>query len=462
MDDKKQLKIREMTNEERGIWESIERHAWIPWVSMKEVAEKKEQPVIKRGEGVFLEDIHGKRYLDASSGPVAVNYGYGTSKIVDAVKEQLDNLHFLHYRIAFTDKVADLVKKIADLTPGTLNRIHLNVTGTDAVEGALKIARSYFPNPSKNKVVSLYGGYHGLSYGTLSVSGFAFFKEPFARNTPPGTLQIHPPYCYRCAYGLEHPGCGMMCARMLDETVKAEGPGSVAAFIAEPIMGVAGVITPPDEYWPLVRNICDRHNILLIADEVMTGWGRTGRLFTCQYWDVEPDMLTMAKGLSGVYQGISAVAIKDKIFERFADEKFFHSHTQSSSPISAAAAIAAIEMIEERDLVKRAATMGGYLRKKLEKLMAESPLVGEIRGKGLFQAAELVADRASKKRLSEAVPNFSDVLHAKFQERGVIIRLGGYNSDTLYFSPPLIVEESEIDTMVDVTREVLGEIHSAL
>lgn len=451
-------KGKNVPGDESNVWESIERHAWIPWVSMKQVAEKREQPIIRAGRGIYLEDVHGKKYIDASSGPVAVNYGYGATEIADAVKEQLSKLHFLHYRIAFTQPVADLVRKIASYTPGNLNRIHLNVTGTDAVEGALKIARTYFDNPKKNKIVSLYGGYHGLSYGTLSVLGFSFFKEPYMFNTPTGSVQVQPPYCYRCAYGLEYPRCKMMCARMVEETIKAEGPNTVAAFIAEPIMGVGGVITPPDEFLPMVREICTRHNVLMICDEIMTGWGRTGKRFACQHWNVEPDMLTMAKGLSGVYQAISGLAVQDKIFEKFKDEKLFHSHTESCSPIACAAALASLRYLDEHNLVEKVAENGAYLRGKLEELKGGSKIVGEVRGKGLFQAMELVADRESKSRFSSRNAGFPDLLHSKFQDRGVIIRIGGYSSDTLYFTPPLVVEKQEIDELCRITSEVLREV----
>ncbi|UCE55957.1 MAG: aspartate aminotransferase family protein [Desulfobacterales bacterium] len=444
--------------EVESIWDAIEKNAWIPWVSMAEVAKKREQPIITKGEGIYLEDVHGNQYLDASSGPVAVNYGYGNTRIADALKDQLSKLHFLHYRIAFTQVVADVFRKIAELTPGSLNRIHLNITGSDAVEGAIKIARGYYDDPEKNKILSLYGSYHGLSYGTLSITGFTSFKDPFRLNIPSGGLHVPPPYCYRCPYGLVYPGCDIMCAQMIDEAIKGEGANAIAAFIGEPIMGVGGVITPPKEYWPLVKEICDKHDVLLILDEVMTGWGRTGKLFACEHWNVEPDMMTMAKGLSGVYQGISAIAVQEKIFDKFKDQKFYHSHTQSCSPLSCAAALAAISFIEDENLVAKVAEKGKYLRKKLEELREDSAAVGDIRGKGLFQGMELVSDREQKLRFSSKDPAFTGILEKKFLERGMIIRIGGYNSDTLYFTPPLIIENDEIDQMCEITWEVLKEI----
>ena len=444
--------------EEETIWDAVENHAWIPWVSMAEVAKKREQPIIRKGKGIYLEDIHGNQYLDASSGPVAVNYGYGNEKIVNALKDQLSKLHFLHYRIGLTAVVAGLFKKIAHLTPGNLNRIHLNVTGSGAVEGAIKIVRGYYEDPQKNKIISLYGSYHGLSYGTLIATGFPSYKDPFRLNIPSGGLHVPPPYCYRCPYGLEYPGCDIMCAQMIDETIKGEGSNTIAAFIGETIMGVGGVITPPKEYWPMVREICDKHDVLLILDEIMAGWGRTGRLFACEHWNVEPDLMTMAKGLSGVYQGISAIAVQEKIFEKFKDQKLYHSHTQSCSPLSCAAALAAISLLEDENLVEKAAEKGNYLRKQLEKLKDNSPLVGDIRGKGLFQGIELVCDRDKKLRFSSPDPGLTSTLEKKFLEKRMIIRIGGYNSDTLYFSPPLIIKNDEIDKMCEIAAEVLREI----
>jgi adenosylmethionine-8-amino-7-oxononanoate aminotransferase len=439
------------------VWDAVEKNAWIPWVSMVDVARKREQPIIRKGAGIYLEDIQGNQYLDASSGPVAVNYGYGNEKIVNALKAQLSQLHFLHYRIGFTEVVADLFRKIAECTPGNLNRIHLNVTGADAVEGAIKIARGYFEDPDKQKIISLYGSYHGLSYGTLIATGLASFKDPFRRSIPPGGLHVPPPYCYRCPYGLTYPGCDVMCAQMIEETIKDEGPNTIAAFIGETIMGVGGIITPPDEYWPMVREICDRHDVLLIIDEVMAGWGRTGKLFACEHWKVEPDLMTMAKGLSGVYQSISAIAVQDKIFEKFKDQKLYHSHTQSCSPLSCAAALAAIGFIEEENLVEKVAEKGNYLRGKLEELAEASSLVGEVRGKGLFQGVELVSDKTQKLKLSASDPGLTQALDQKFIEKGMFIRIGGYNSDTLYFTPPLIIKKDEIDKMCRIAVEVLRE-----
>ncbi|MBW2123102.1 MAG: aspartate aminotransferase family protein [Deltaproteobacteria bacterium] len=447
-----------LLNEIEDTWNAIEKHAWIPWVSMAEVARKRQQPIIRKGEGVYLEDLQGKRYLDASSGPVAVNYGYGNTKIAAALKDQLSRLHFLHYRVALAEVVADLCRKIAQYTPGNLNRVHLNVTGSDAVEGALKIARAYFDDTSKNKVISLYGSYHGLSYGTLSVTGFSSFKDPFRLNVAPGGIHVPPPYCYRCPYGLAYPTCGLMCAKMIDRTIEAEGPDVIAAFIGEPIMGVGGVITPPKDYWPMVREICDKHDVLLIIDEVMSGWARTGKLFACEHWDIEPDMITMAKGLSGVYQSISAIAVHDRIFEKLRDKKLYHSHTQSCSPLACAAALAAIDLIENENLAERAAEKGRYLRERLEELKEDSPLIGDVRGKGLFQGIELVSDRDRKLRFTSRNPELRETLDRAFLERGMIIRLGGYDSDTLYFTPPLIIENHEIDRICEITREVLGEL----
>jgi adenosylmethionine-8-amino-7-oxononanoate aminotransferase len=444
--------------EVESIWDAIEKNAWIPWVSMVEVARKREQPIIRKGEGIYLEDIHGNQYLDASSGPVAVNYGYGNEKIANALKDQLSKLHFLHYRIGFAEVVADLFKKIAELTPGNLNRIHLNVTGSDAVEGAIKIARGYFEDPKKSKIISLYGSYHGLSYGTLIATGFPSFKDPFRLSIPPGGIHIPPPYCYRCPYGLAYPGCDIICAQMIDEIIKGEGPNTIAAFMGEPIMGVGGIITPPKEYWPMAREICNKHDVLLIIDEVMAGWGRTGKLFACEHWHVEPDLMTMAKGLSGVYQSISAIAVQDKIFEKFKDQKLYHSHTQSCSPLACAAALAAISFIEDESLVEKVEEKGNYLSQKLQELKEASPLVGEVRGKGLFQGVELVSDRDQKLRFSAPDSGLTSTLEKKFLEKRMLIRIGGYNSDTLYFTPPLIIKNEEIDKMCAIAAEVLKDI----
>jgi adenosylmethionine-8-amino-7-oxononanoate aminotransferase len=437
------------------VWDIIENHCLIPFTRMEEFLKEKDRPIIEGANGIYLEDTEGNQYIDALGGIYCVNVGYGNRRVIEAIKEQVEKLPVLYYGTGINEPMVKLCQTLGKLAPGDLNRVRLDITGSDANEISIKIARAYFQEEGKNLVISLWGSYHGNTYGTLGMTGQQRYKESHVRNIAPGAIHIPPPNCYRCAYGLAYPKCNILCARMLEYTIEHYDASNVAAFIGEPVVG-ASIIVPPDEYWPMVRDICKKHNVLLILDEIVTGLGRTGKLFGCNHWNIEPDIMTLAKGLSSLYQPVSAVLIQDYIFEKLKRmESIRHSHTAVLHPVGCAAALANVNEVVEKDLARNAREMGDYLRERLDGMGEESPHVGDVRGRGLQQGVELVIDKSAKSRYPSEIRN---IIQKSCREKGMIIRVAGYGCDTVFFTPPLIITKQEIDGICKIFSEVLGEI----
>ena len=440
------------------VWEIIEKYSWIPFTNMDKFIEDRDYLTIIKGEGIYLEDIDGNRYIDALGGIYCANLGYNNKEVVKAIKEQADTLPFVYYGTGVNEPMLNLCETLGKLSPGTLNRVRLELTGSDANKVAIKIARAYFREKSKNTVISLWGSYHGNTLGTLGMTGQEYYKEFHHRNICNGNLLLPPPNCYRCSYGLTYPHCNILCAKMLETVIQNHGISNVAAFIAEPILG-ASIIVPPDEYWTIIKETCQRYDVLLIMDEIVTGFGRTGKLFGCDHWKIEPDIMTLAKGLSSLYQPISAVIIQDYIFDKLMhEEDIRHSHTGILHPIGCAASLASINEIIKRDLAGNAKKIGNYLRQKLEETCKTSPYVGEIRGKGLHQGIELVKDKITKSRFSRETIN---EIEKKFRKKGIITKIKGYMCDVIFITPPLIITKDEIDIIINVILEVLNEINKS-
>src|SRR5690349_9690706 len=367
-----------------------------------QMAEWSKQPlVMAKADGVCYWDVHGKRYLDALSGIYVVSVGHNNRRVIAAIRRQLDTLHFSP-SIHGTNPVAvQLANLLAELAPGDLSAVKFQCGGSEVTEAAIKLARQYHRltgSPGKYKVISRYLSWHGSTLGALSASGLKGRKsvnEPMA----PGFLHVFPPTCYRCPFGKNHPDCGITCATLVGDVIEMEDPDTVAAVIVEPIGHTGGIIDPPAEYLPILRAACDRHNVLLIFDEIITGIGRTGRLFAAETFGVVPDVLCTAKGLSGGYAPLSAMICRRPIADAFwgpaeSNPGFVEGHTFEGNPISCAAGIAVL-----RDLLANARAQGARLRAGFEALARKYPVIGDVRGKGLFQAIEFVADRATKARL---------------------------------------------------------------
>src|SRR5262245_44473631 len=341
-----------------------------------QMAEWSKQPlVMAKADGVYYWDVAGKRYLDALSGIYVASVGHNNRRVIDAVRRQLDTLTFSPSMHGSNPVAVQLANVLAELAPGDLSAVKFQCGGSEVTEAAIKLARQYHKltgSPGKYKVISRYLAWHGATLGALSASGLKSRKtvnEPLA----PGFLHVFPPSCYRCPFGKSYPQCGITCATLVGDVIDMEDPDTVAAVIVEPIGHTGGIIDPPEEYLPILREVCDRHNVLLIFDEIITGIGRTGRMFAAETFGVLPDLLCLGKGLSGGYAPLSALLCRDPIARAFwgdlpENPGFVEGHTYEGNPISCAAGIAALREILDRDLCANARRMGSRLRAGLERL----------------------------------------------------------------------------------------------
>src|SRR5437867_741213 len=353
--------------------ESFLRHIFV----RDQMAEWSKTPlVMAKADGVHYWDVHGKRYLDALSGIYVVSVGHNNRRVIEAIRRQLDVLHFSPVMHGTNAPAVQLANLLGDIAPGDLSCVKFQCGGSEVTEAAIKLARQYHKltgSPGKYKVISRYLSWHGSTMGSLSASGLKSRKtvnEPLA----PGFLHVFPPTCYRCPFGKQYPDCGITCATIINDVIDMEDPATVAAIIVEPIGHTGGIIDPPDEYLPLLREICDRHNILLIFDEIITGVGRTGNMFAADTFGVVPDVLCIGKGLSGGYVPLSAMLCRRPIADVFwgpaaANPGFVEGHTFEGNPVSCAAGLAVLREILERDLCGNARVQGGRLRERREGTM---------------------------------------------------------------------------------------------
>ena len=427
-----------------------------------QMAEWSKQPlVMARADGVFYWDVEDKRYLDAISGIYVVSVGHNNRRVIEAIKRQLDVLTFSPPMHGTNPLAVQLANLLAELAPGDLSTVKFQCGGAEVVEAAIKLARQYHRltgSPGKYKVISRYQSWHGSTLGALSASGLKSRRtvnEPMA----PGFIHVFPPTCYRCPFGKTYPDCGITCATIVGDVIEMEDPSTVAAILVEPIGHTGGVIDPPEEYLPILREICDRYNILLIFDEIITGIGRTGRMFAAETFGVTPDVLLVAKGLSGGYAPLSAMICRRPIADAFwgpiaENPGFVEGHTFEGNPISCAAGIAVLREILERDLLANARARGHRLRDRFEGLARKYPVIGDIRGKGLFQAIEFVSDRATRRRFPDAV-SLGVKVGRRALAHGLLCR---FDPHWIAFGPPLIVTDEQIDEMVAILDRSLGEV----
>jgi adenosylmethionine-8-amino-7-oxononanoate aminotransferase len=418
--------------------------------------------ILVEGKGCRVKDINGKTYIDSRSGYTGVNAGFSREEIADAISAQLHKFNFASAGFT-TIPAIRLSAKLASLAPGTLSRVFLVTGGSEANETAIKIAKSYHRrtgHPKRYKVISRWGSYHGHMAGTMGLGSSTLPVRDF-EPLAPGSLHVSPVYCYRCDFGLKYPDCDLQCVKEIKRLIEYEGPESVAAFLSEPISAASGGTVPPPEYWPMVRSICDEYGILLIADEVINGFGRTGKMFACEHWDYVPDILCLAKGITSLHLPVGATVVKSEIAEKFIGEgvePFPHVVTFGAIPACCAAALANIEIIEREKLVENAANMGEYLHDKLESLR-KHPIVGDIRGIGLMQFVEVVRDKRTKERFRKE-DNFTARYVAKCLEKGLISAI--YADIAISVTPPLVVTKSDIDEVVSIIDEVIGELEKEL
>jgi taurine--2-oxoglutarate transaminase len=349
---------------------------------------------LERAEGVYLWDTDGKRYLDFSSQLMNVNIGHSHPAVIQAIREQADKLLYAAPSFA-TQPRGELGRALAEVTPGGLTKTFFVLGGAEATENAIKIARMY---TGRSKIVTRYRSYHGATYGAVSAGGDP--RRLAVEPGIPGIVRVFDPYCYRCVFGQEPDSCARECIFHIEQVIQFEGPESVAALLIEGVTGTSGIFVPPDDYWPRLREICDRYGVLLIADEVMSGFGRTGEWFAVDNWDVVPDIMTMAKGLTSGYLPLGAVTVSKRIGEFFEENTFWGGLTYSGHPMSCAAGLATLQVYEDDLLLANTKSMEKIISAGLADLQDRHACVGEIRGMGLFWVIELVKDRETREGLT--------------------------------------------------------------
>ncbi|MEH7492405.1 aspartate aminotransferase family protein [Neobacillus niacini] len=419
-------------------------------------------PMIDYGKGVYLYDRDGKKYLDGASGAVTANIGHGVSEIIEAMQEQAKKISFV-YRSQFTSEAAEkLAEKISALTPGDLNWCFFVNSGSEAVETAMKMAIQYWQEKgiqTKTKVLSRWVSYHGITLGALSLSGHTGRRARFVPLLEDFPV-INPPYCYRCPYSLRAPSCGFLCAQELEQVIKRIGAEHIAAFIAEPVVGAAGgAIAAPKDYFKVIKKICDDNDILFIADEVMTGFGRTGSMLAMEQYGVIPDIVALGKGMGAGYAPIAAALASEKVIEPIlAGTKVVMSgHTLSANPQSCAVSLAVLEYLEKNNIVSGVESKGDYLMNLLLPLKNQYSFIGDIRGKGLLLGIEFVEDAANKTPFPRNA-HITQTMIALAKEKGLLVYpagsgIDGVNGDSIIVSPPLTITKSEIEELVSLLAE---------
>ncbi|MCY2965216.1 MAG: aspartate aminotransferase family protein [Planctomycetota bacterium] len=417
--------------------------------------------VMERADGVYYWDINGKKYFDGIAGIYTVAVGHNNRRVIDAIRQQLDVLHFSPPMHGTNPVAVQLANLLAEVAPPGLSAVKFECGGSEVNEAAFKLARQYHRltgNPGKYKILSRYMSWHGSTMGALAASGLKGRKtvnEPL----PGGFLKVFPPTCYRCPYGKQYSECGITCATIIESVIEMEDPSTVAAIIVEPIGHTGGVIDPPEEYLPILRQICDKHNILLIFDEVITGFGRTGQMFAAQTFGVTPDVICTGKGMSGGFVPLSAMICKQSIADKFwgpieENPGFVEGHTWEGGPVASAVGIAMIQEIMERDLLKNSREQGARLRQGLERLSEKHGVIGDIRGKALFQAIEFVSDKQTKAQFP-AKPGFGVKVGKRALQHGLLCR---FDPHWIALGPALTVTAEEIDEMLAILDRSLGEI----
>jgi adenosylmethionine-8-amino-7-oxononanoate aminotransferase len=412
---------------------------------------------VDHGEGIYLYDTDGNKYIDACSGAAVSNLGHGHPVIIEAMVEQARKVAFSHLSRWTSRPIQELGDLTADLAPGSLNKLYLVSGGSEATESALKMARQYYVErdgqSSKYRIISRWKSFHGNTIGALSMTGDKRRKKytPLLLNFP----HIAPAYCYRCPFGKCQDTCQVDCALDLERALKMEGPEYVAAFIAEPVGGAAcGAIVPHKDYFKLIRQICDHYDILLIDDEVMAGFGRTGTMFSIDDFGVIPDMICAAKGMSAGYSPLGAVIAKEEIFDAFKKGSgiFVHGHTYGGNPLSAAVALAVVKTLVADNIVENSRTVGAYLLTELQENLLPFSYVGDVRGKGLMLGVEIVKDKTTKEPYPVKL-GMAEKLTVTLVKHGVIVYPGtgnadGENGDQFLLAPPLIITKDQADELV--------------
>ncbi len=399
---------------------------------------------ISRAKGVYFWDADDKRYIDFSSQLMNMNIGHQHPKVIKAIQDQAEKLCYAHPGMA-TEARGLLGQKIAKVAPGNLNKTFFCLGGAEANENAIKIARFY---TGRNKILARYRSYHGATHGAIALTGD--YRRLPVEPALPGVVHFLDPFCYRCPFGWTRETCHRECIAHVEEVINYEGPDRIAAIFMEGVTGSNGLIVPPDDYWPRIREICNKYGILLVSDEVMSGWGRTGKWFAVDNWDVVPDIITTAKGITAGYVPLGAVIVSDPIAEYFDDKMLYCGLTYSGHPLACAAGVATIDVYSEDGLLQNANKVGAYLGTRLEDIKTRHACVGDVRYIGLFTAIEIVKDKKTKAPIDPLT------------DAGKYLRDNGLFTfifhNVIFVVPPLCITESQIEEGLDSIEKALFRI----
>ncbi|MBA3943821.1 MAG: aminotransferase class III-fold pyridoxal phosphate-dependent enzyme [Herpetosiphonaceae bacterium] len=408
--------------------------------------------VIDHASGIYFWDVDGKRYMDFNSQLMCVNIGHGDKRVIDAVKAQMDQLCYVAPTVATTAVRAELGRLLKEITPGNLSKAFFTNGGAEANENAIKIARMF---TGRNKIIARYRSYHGATAGAMTLTGDP--RRWAAEPGIPGVVRAMDPYHYRCRWCGDKPACTMDCLNNIEDVIMFEGPQTIAAVIVESVVGTNGIIIPPDGYMQGLRDLCTKHGILLICDEVMSGFGRTGEWFAVNHWGITPDIMTMAKGLTSAYVPLGATMVTDTIADYFEDHPLYAGLTYNAHAVGCAAAVACINVYKEDHLIENARTLGVVLKSELEQLKERHPSVGDVRAIGLFSLVELVKNRETREPMTPYNPKANEMgpmpqFNAFLREHGLFTFVRWNN---FFVNPPLCINEQQL-------REGLAIIDQAL
>ena len=408
--------------------------------------------IMVEGEGVHVVDKEGKRYLDMVAGITRpVHIGYGREEVARAAYEQMCRLHYFAPGGYANEPAMELADLLSEITPANINRFTFESSGSEAVESAMKLAKHYHyfrGDKARYKVISRKGAYHGVNGFGVRALGIIMPMRQIMEPVAPGAVFMEPPYCYRCPFGLVYPDCDIKCARDLERNIEFENPELISAFIGEPIMQGFGALAPPSEYWPIVRKICDQYGILLIIDEVICGFGRTGKMFGIEHFEIQPDLLTMAKGITSGYIPLGATGCTDAVMEPI--DQFFHLHTYGNHPVACAAGLKNLDIMQTENLIQRSEEIGEYFLASLKNL-EKHPVVGEARGTGLWLAIDFTADK--KVRTPFPLNRVNNIV-ARAKQLGVLFKTMGF---ALELAPPLTISKEDINAAIEVLDQCISE-----
>lgn len=439
-------------------------HLWVHNTNYLDLAKPGGMIVLAEGEGIRLRDVNGKSYIDAMSGLWVVNAGHGRTEIAQVAAEQMARLAYINTFAYASPPAIDLATKLAAITPEGIERFFFVNSGSEAVETAIKMAQQWHflrGDKKRTKVIARRGSYHGATLMALSVNGSTYASRVPFEPLSPNARFIPGINCYRCPYEKTYPECNVFCARTYEDLINFEKPETIAAIIAEPISTANGCFVPWQEYWQTLRALCDKYGILLIADEVINGFGRTGKWFGIDHYaGVTPDIMTTAKGLSSGYAPIACAMTTRTVADVFAEDKkntFTHGITFGTHPVACAVALKNVEILEREGLVENSARTGAYLLEQLRGLQGHHPIIGDVRGIGLMTLVELVKNRETKEPFTEADDMTSRVGH-RLIERGLLCRAGAQIS----IAPPLVANREDIDEIVDILDVTIGDVEREL